>query len=190
MFRHPRVRARVARLGVVLALTGIALIPVTRAHAYALLGIYPPTYFGFGYSEGSFASSADRSAIEYGASAWSNSPAPITFQLSGTNYHVNTSSSNAGNTGWDGITGGWQYTGNTCSNGFSQLQMATLVLNHTYTQSESTAQIEHVATHELGHVIGLDHSTDSNAIMYNNGYNHTTPQTDDVNGVQDIYNHC
>jgi hypothetical protein len=44
-----------------------------------------------------------------------------------------------------------------------------------------------VIAHEMGHGMGLGHSTDSNAVMYNDWPQPEKPNSDDESGVRSIY---
>jgi predicted Zn-dependent protease len=71
----------------------------------------------------------------------------------------------------------------------------TATLNAAKTQNLTRAQIQTVAAHELGHVLGLAHETTTCALMNPNPDYMTffcggwvnTPQQDDVNGVNAMY---
>ncbi|PWK06243.1 matrixin family metalloprotease [Tumebacillus permanentifrigoris] len=57
---------------------------------------------------------------------------------------------------------------------------------------DMNAKARYTAAHEEGHALGLNHAPSSTALMYGTSapyvyYNITTPQTDDVAGVQGIY---
>jgi len=52
---------------------------------------------------------------------------------------------------------------------------------------KGTAEFKRVAVHELGHGLGLDHSLDSNAIMWDQAGNTEVPQVDDIQGVAAVY---
>ncbi|WP_225352031.1 matrixin family metalloprotease [Secundilactobacillus similis] len=45
-----------------------------------------------------------------------------------------------------------------------------------------------VATHELGHALGLDHSTSKLSVMYPVDQSRTTLSTADLNALKAIYN--
>ena len=44
-----------------------------------------------------------------------------------------------------------------------------------------------IALHEIGHALGLEHSLDSNAVMYNTYSGINSLQVDDINGIQYLY---
>ncbi len=56
---------------------------------------------------------------------------------------------------WDGV---WTYKGSCCRE--------TLQLNSYYFSSYASAQKQHVTTHELGHALGLGHSTLGQVMYY------------------------
>ncbi len=50
--------------------------------------------------------------------------------------------------------------------------------------------LESVTVHELGHILGLGHSQDPNAVMYasiGEGVVKRDLQQDDINGIQTLY---
>lgn len=69
-------------------------------------------------------------------------------------------------------------------------QSGSAVINKYYTDNYSDARAQNVIMHEIGHVFGLAHSSDTSSLMVDSIASKTslvTPQTDDVNGVRYIY---
>ena len=57
-----------------------------------------------------------------------------------------------------------------------------------YTYQGTTATLQQVALHEIGHALGLGHSSDPNAVMYpTTGTNNQTLDQSDIAGIQSLY---
>jgi predicted Zn-dependent protease len=57
-----------------------------------------------------------------------------------------------------------------------------------YTYQGTTATLQQVALHEIGHALGLGHSSDPNAVMYpTSGANNQTFDQSDIAGIQRLY---
>lgn len=120
---------------------------------------------------------------------WSNNTV-ISFNASSSNPDFTIIDGGYGNTGWDGITY-WSCSGGTFVKG-------TLVrINRYWTKNYSNHKTRSVISHELGHVVGLDHRTTSNctgrSVMYPNTPGRFddcgifTVQNDDINGTAHLY---
>jgi hypothetical protein len=124
-------------------------------------------------------SSFDKQGFIGAVNAWNGSPANVYLDFhSGalTLYDPTVS-----NVSWDGLTT-WQ----TNSQGY--FANAQVKLNTYYTRNESASEIQGVAAHELGHAMGLAHS--STCVLMNPTTPRCgidTPQSDDVNGINHLY---
>ena len=57
-----------------------------------------------------------------------------------------------------------------------------------YTYAGSSATLQQVALHEIGHALGLGHASDPNAVMYSSvGPNNQTLDGTDIAGIQSLY---
>lgn len=179
-------RRPIAMVALILGLLVPMMYPL-QALAYALEGIYPAQWYNLRLNEGGFYNSTEKSAFEAAVSAWNGTATPIYIIYTGSaGAEIYESSSNFGATGWDGQTS-WTLTSLHC-NGWTQTQYSNVQLNNYYTRNYTSANIQSVSGHELGHAMGLDH-VNVTAIMNPNTYV-TTPQTDDVNGINAISGHC
>ncbi len=193
--RH--VRYAIAIVGLVAVSVGL-LTPMPSAHAYSLENVYPAQWAAIRLYQAGFASSTEQSGFTSAMTAWTNSGAPVSFGSWGSSSgaEILEDNSSYGATGWDGQTA-ISYTSSHC-NGWTQTLYSQIHINHSYTGGYSAAAVQSVSAHELGHALGLAHS--SGAVLMNPNtygsnsrwetYSINTPQSDDVNGVKAIYNKC
>lgn len=112
---------------------------------------------------------------------WNGSPADVT----GTNE-------SRGNTvAWTGVTRqkGTVQSAPSCPNGFFASGQVEVVLNWSVVSGYSASKRQGVAAHELGHALGLAHTTSSQGVLMYPYDSRTvyTPQGDDKAGVNARY---
>jgi hypothetical protein len=122
---------------------------------------------------------------------WNAATPTITF-VSGSEGHedVTFRAVNNGTVPWDGAT---NISPNCCSG--ANYTSAVARLNRFYTDGYVAGARQGVASHEMGHVLGLDHTCDCDRIMNpftfgtdsREAFGARTPRPDDKNGVNAIY---
>ena len=115
---------------------------------------------------------------------WDSAATPADFVYDGSqNFHT-MGVTDLGSGGPNGILYHW------CQN-FGKRSASHAYLNESTLKNEDATFKRSTAAHELGHYIGLRHSTVTPAIMYFEGnfYGYGVQQQDDECGVQDIYSH-
>jgi len=129
------------------------------------------------------------SAAQSAAYRWGGTPTSIYFNEVSSKYQINVTDENAGSSGFDGRT---IYS---CSAGYFSGTVYVAV-NRYYAQSYSQEGRTQVYVHELGHALGLAHTTvtlcNNVPIMYPSSDRYfrcgiSTPQTDDINGIKAMY---
>ena len=162
----------------------------TGANAYARTGCkYDPASISpISFRFFSVANSSYVDASKYGASAWNATNVPGYFQEQSVSLdpEVNITDDSYP------TTNAYAWVSWTCSGGLYSGNEVHFVWNSDFARTRTYTQLKRIATHELGHAYGLDHVTSGCRIMrYDIGYltdcSMTTPQADDVNGVNAIY---
>ena len=140
-------------------------------------------------------------AIEWALQEWS-SVAPLTFTQipdsanpsQAADIRIGFGDLNTPSTGVIGQTNyRWDGNGNMAPDAVVRLEDPNqLALNSAgtgnFSYAGTTATLEQVALHEIGHALGLAHSTDPNAIMYPSvGASNETLDNSDIAGIQALY---
>lgn len=126
-----------------------------------------------------------KTSVRNGVSAWNATPTRANYIESSTsNRTLDFYVGNYGNSGWCGVTlyvdaDGFtmNYGGYPSKNWYSN----DINLNEYYTNVCGTTK-KSIVVHEMGHSMGLRHSTDPNSVMIE-GSKLETPKTDDINGL-------
>lgn len=122
----------------------------------------------------------------YANASWAATSSPASFSYSG-------SGSSLRGVSYIGATGQLGVTYPLCSGGY--LASASVYLNRTYLEPAAGTYAtpfwrQYTAAHELGHNIGLGHSSYSSALMYfviPGSPTFNSPQADDICGVNHLY---
>lgn len=123
------------------------------------------------------------------SASWSSST-DLNMSYNCTGTHITTNNSNWGNSGWAGLAVITNVNGqNSLNGGYNwnvTYQSCVARLNQYYFDQNpafyTNAEIQKLATHELGHCYSLDHATNTSVMN-----NSSTPQTQDINLINARY---
>ncbi|MBK7124960.1 MAG: matrixin family metalloprotease [Dehalococcoidia bacterium] len=162
----------------------------------------PPVVWGYNSSGAPGGLSGASAALSAAANTWGQQGAPVSLSGGGAS---GAGTGACGGGGTDGTnTVGWSAQGGsvlavTCTwfsstgSPFKPAVEFDMQIDPEWnwtTGNPIQVDLQSVALHEFGHALGLNHSAQSEAVMYpsyTNGTNKRTPQADDVAGLQAIY---
>ena len=183
---EPSARRRVSRIAIAVAAIFLLFIANTllasAVAAYTTTGCKWPNGPGVTYRF-NMGSGTNQTQAQDALNVWSAGTDVNLSHSYSSNFSI--TSANDGNSGYDGRTTWW------C--GFGVTTSAQSWVNTYYTASFPANKIEAVYSHEIGHGLGLSHSSAGNimytcpACTYNNYSGRYTPQTDDRAGMNALY---
>jgi len=184
---------QVSKFWAILVLTGALtfLFQVSHVFAYNYLGGFWPGQTGSTLKlnlglDANMGANASQAYTD-GFISWNSAGAEVSFTPASStqSYNVLLTETNNSSVGWDGLT--TLLPCNSC-----QYTSGTVLLNRFFTGSYVRGKIAGVATHELGHVIGLAHAggcvimVATTATRWDTCHLQT-PQLDDINGAKARY---
>ncbi|MFF2878146.1 matrixin family metalloprotease [Gottfriedia sp. NPDC057991] len=163
---------------------GRALAYSTTSPYKLVGGINSKTYY-IGDPGGTWASS-----IRSGVSSWNSLSYANYSEKSTSNQTLNYFVGAFGNTGWCGFTYYVDSDGSMINYGGypnKNWYKNEVQLNTSMNYQVCSASKKIVAMHEMGHSMGLKHSTNTGALMYDGYKTIDYPTTDDLNGIEALY---
>ena len=174
----------------------------SNAFSYSLLGVTWPNAQTTVYSVGGNSTGYFNNAFVQAMNNW-NGLSGFNF-YNANNYMDPCANPNSYGPPWDN---GWAFANNYCGIAFGgstlavcrtwysggDIVQASMIFNSNKPWSvfsgsnPNSFDFRRVATHELGHALGLGHSSSSSALMYPYYGSITTPQSDDINGLIAMY---
>ncbi|WP_337862020.1 matrixin family metalloprotease [Nitrososphaera sp.] len=162
--------------------------PIQTAEAYALYGCRHPSST-INYRTDSGMSSGYLTPIRYAVVTFNDVPANFFLDAvtSGERIFINTA-----DLGLFGPLGQTAFAnGQICDPGTGNLNTSTITLNTALLNGEGMEKRQAVAAHELGHAVGLAHTSNSRTLMYStiaffDTYSIFVPTLDEIRGLQSI----
>lgn len=171
---------------VILVMLVIFLLVPSITFAYELLGREWDSVFPLYYYVDSGTDWGNRFAYYYAVADWNAADTPVCFVYSFYYYDVLCMDDYVPGVTWDGFYYLYPWSG--------PIERADLILNTKYTDVYPSGWKKSIAGHELGHALGLGEMERTDRVLMNWHsvfryaiYQINTPQQDDINGVNAIY---